>query len=380
MRKNLPLLVMILFVSLSSSVTLGEQDSKQQLEKLRDQMQNLQTDLTKKQKRRSAIQQELKLTEKQIGKQNRELKKLEREIAAQKQRIRVAKIQKGLNRNSLEAQRKFMEKQIRLAYAIGRQDRMKLLLNQQDPEMIGRLMVYHDYFNRRRAEQLELIQITLDKLQQAEQVMLTEEREMQRLQSRKQQERVALEKSSRGRKALIASLSKDITTDAEHLKELKRDEARLQKVLTQIQQKAKTSNKIRYLPKGKRFSTQKGKMHWPAKGSFKAGFGTARRGGLKWDGVLISAPEGEEVRAVYDGKVVFSDWLRGFGLMLILDHGDGYMTLYGHNQSLAKEVGDLVRANEVVAVLGSSGGQAEPGVYFAMRHKGQPINPEKWFR
>lgn len=362
------------------STDLEAEDNKQQLEKLRDEMQHIQSDLNKKQKRRSDVQQELKSTEKKIGRQNRELKKLDREIATQKQRIRVAKIQQGLNKNSLETQREFMEKQIRLAYAIGRQDRLKLVLNQKDPEMIGRLMVYHDYFNRKRAEQLDLIQTTLNRLQQAEQAMLKEEREMQRLQSRKQQEKAALEKNSGDRKRLITRLNKDISSDAERLKELKRDEARLQKLLVQIRQKAKADKNSRYLPKGKRFVTQKGKMQWPAKGKFKARFGSKRRGGLKWDGVLISAPEGKEVKAVYDGKVVFSDWLRGFGLMLILDHGDGYMTLYGHNQSLAKQPGDLVRANEVVAVLGSSGGQAEPGVYFAMRHKGEPINPEKWFR
>ncbi len=373
-------MIVALSVLIPISTILADEDNKQQLEQLRDQMQHIQTDLTKKQRRRSTVQQELKSTEKKIGQQNKELRKLDKEIAAQKQRIRVARIQQGLNRNSLEAQRKFMEKQIRLAYAIGRQDRLKLLLNQQDPEMVGRLMVYHDYFNRKRAEQLALIQTTLNKLQQAEQVMLTEEREMQRLQSRMQLEKAALEKSREGRKALIASLNKNITSDAERLKELRRDEERLKRVLVQIQQKAKVSKKGRYLSKGKRFVTQKGKMHWPTKGKFKARFGSERRGGLKWDGVLISAPEGEEVRAVYDGKVVFSDWLRGFGLMLILDHGDGYMTLYGHNQSLTKEEGDLVRADEVVAVLGNSGGQEEPGVYFAMRHKGQAINPEKWFR
>jgi septal ring factor EnvC (AmiA/AmiB activator) len=121
-------------------------------------------------------------------------------------------------------------------------------------------------------------------------------------------------------------------------------------------------------------------MPWPAKGKLKARFGSPKRGGLKWDGILISGPEGREVKAVYDGKVVFADWLRGFGLMLILDHGGGYMTLYGHNQSLAKQLGELVQAEEVVAALGSSGGQTEPGVYFAMRYKGKPVNPEKWFR
>ncbi len=343
-------------------------------------MQHIQSNLDKKQQRRTTAQEELENTEKKIGAQNKELKKLDHEIAMQQKRIRATKVQQGLNRNSMESQRKEMGKQIRTSYIIGRQDRMKLLLNQQSPEMVGRMMVYHDYFNRSRVEQLDLIQATLERLQQSEQTMLAEERKLQQLQEKKQQEKRALEASRKNRKELIVSLSQDITSDEERLRELKKDEQRLQKLLVQIQQRAKANKNSQYFPKGGRFHSQKGKMHWPTKGRFKAHFGSERRGGLKWDGVLISAPEGNEVKAVHAGKVVFADWLRGFGLMLILDHGDGYMTLYGHNQSLAKNEGDLVQADEMVASLGNSGGLAEPGVYFALRYNGNPINPEPWFK
>ncbi len=373
-------LLLLWSMALIPLTTSAADKQKQQLEDVRGQMQHVQTNLSKKQKQRSALQKELMTTEKEIGRQNREMKKLNRDIAAQKKRIRATKIQQELNRNSLDSQSNFMRKQIRLSYAMGRQDRLKLLLNQRDPEMVGRLLVYHDYFNRRRTEQMDLIQTTLNNLKQAEQVMLTEERKMQQLQSRKKREKGALEKSRKGRKQLIARLNQGITSDAERLKELKRDEERLQKLLTEIRQKAKASQQSRYQSKGRPFKSQKGKMPWPVKGKLKARFGSAKRGGLKWDGIFISGPEGREVKAVYDGKVVFADWLRGFGLMLILDHGDGYMTLYGHNQSLVKQPGELVKAQEVVAALGSSGGQAEPGVYFAMRYKGEPINPEKWIR
>lgn len=380
LKSNKALLLLLLPMALLPLIALAADEEKQRLEDVRGQMKSVQTNLSKKQKQRSEVQKELMATEKEIGRQNRDMRKLNRDIAAQKKRIRATRIQQELNRNSLGSQSDFMQKQIRLAYAMGRQDRLKLLLNQRDPEMVGRLMVYHDYFNRRRTEQMDLIQTTLKNLRQAEQVMLTEERKMQQLQSRKKREKSALEKNLKGRKKLVARLNQGITSDAERLKELKRDEERLQKLLAEIQQKAKASLKSRYQAKGRPFKSQKGKMPWPAKGKLKARFGSAKRGGLKWDGVLIGGPEGREVKAVYDGKVVFADWLRGFGLMLILDHGDGYMTLYGHNQSLAKQPGELVNAEEVIAALGSSGGQTESGVYFAMRYKGQPINPEQWFR
>ncbi len=368
-------LLFILSVVAAGSVA---QDKQQQLQRLRSQMQEIQSDLSDKQKRRQAMQQELMSAEKKIGRQSRELKKLDQKLAMQKQRIRVAKMQQGLNRNSLTSQRHTMERQIRAAYAIGRQDRLKLLLNQQDPAVAGRLMIYHDYFNRSRVQQLDLIQDTLSKLQHAEREMTAEEERMRALQARKQREKSGLEKSRGSRKKLIAKLNRKISFGGVRLKELQEDEKRLQNLLAKIQ--TQSSQQSRFQSRKKPFQSRKGKMSWPTKGKFKARFGAKKRGGLKWDGVLISAPEGVDVKAVYHGKVVFADWLRGFGLMLILDHGDGYMTLYGHNQSLTRQAGDLVGSNDVVAVLGDSGGQTEPGVYFAMRHKGKPINPAKWFK
>ncbi len=370
--------VAVLFMlSILAGVALA-QDKQQQLKQLRSQMQEIQSDLGDKQKRRLAMQRQLMSTEKKIGRQSRELKKLDRRLANQRRRIRVAKMQQGLNRNSLTSQRHTMEGQIRAAYAIGRQDRLKLLLNQQDPAVAGRLMIYHDYFNRSRVRQLDLIQDTLSKLQHAEREMTAEGDRMRELQARKQQEKSSLEKSRGSRKQLIAKINKKISTGGVRLKELQEDEKRLQNLLVQIQKQS--SQQSKFQSRKRPFQTRKGKMNWPARGKFKARYGTKKRGGLKWDGVLISAPEGVDVKAVYHGKVVFADWLRGFGLMLILDHGGGYMTLYGHNQSLIRQAGELVGANEVVAVLGDSGGQTEPGVYFAMRHKGTPINPTKWFK
>lgn len=371
----LPRVIILTVLSLLAGV-VAAQDRQQQLQQLRSQMQDIQSGLSDKQKRRQAVQRELMSTEKKIGRQSRELKKLDQALAGQRQRIRAAKIQQGLNRNSLTSQRKTMGHQIRAAYAIGRQDRLKLLLNQHDPAMAGRLMVYYDYLNRSRAEQLELIQNTLNKLQDAESEMTAEEGRMRDLQARKQQEKAGLEKSRSGRKRLLTQLNEKISSGGVRLKELQEDEKKLQNLLAQIEASQQSEFQLRKKP----FRTRKGKMSWPAKGRFKARFGTEKRGGMKWDGVLISALEGADVRAVYHGKVVFADWLRGFGLMLILDHGDGYMTLYGHNQSLTKQAGDMVRANEVVAVLGDSGGQADSGVYFAMRHRGRPVNPAKWFK
>ncbi len=128
----------------------------------------------------------------------------------------------------------------------------------------------------------------------------------------------------------------------------------------------------------KPFKALRGGLEWPARGRLVSLFGTQRAGNLKWDGVVIAAKEGSEVKAIHHGRVAFSDWLRGFGLLMIIDHGDGYMSLYGHNQSLFKETGDWVEPGETIAVMGNSGGQRNAGVYFGIRYKGKAVNPKKW--
>ena len=127
------------------------------------------------------------------------------------------------------------------------------------------------------------------------------------------------------------------------------------------------------------FKQQKGKLPWPASGAFLASYGEPRKqGGLKWNGVLISSKHGTPVRAISHGRIAFADWLQGFGFITIIDHGEGYMSLYGHNETLVKQAGDWVNAGEVIATSGDSGGQPMPGVYFEIRSRGKPVNPGNW--
>jgi septal ring factor EnvC (AmiA/AmiB activator) len=176
---------------------------------------------------------------------------------------------------------------------------------------------------------------------------------------------------------LLAALEREIGAKDRRLKALVEDEARLQRVLATLRRA------LADLPRGfdaeKPFPTQRGHLPWPASGSVKAAFGARRGvGELKWNGILIAAPEGRAVHAVHRGRVAFADWLRGFGLLMIVDHGDGYMSLYGHNQHLLKEVGEWVEAGEAVASVGASGGRAESGLYFEIRHDGRPVDPVRW--
>jgi septal ring factor EnvC (AmiA/AmiB activator) len=239
-----------------------------------------------------------------------------------------------------------LSRQIRAAYAMGRQERLKILLNQQDPAMVTRMMVYYDYLNRARAGHMAEIQASLDQLREVEAAISREEAQLSRLQSQELAEKSQLDATQIRREQVIASLAKEIHNRDGQLQVLEQDERRLERLLAGLQQAlADIPIEMVGFPL---FSKQKGKLPWPSRGRIAASFGSARElGGLRWDGMLISAAEGKEVRAV-------------------------------HHQSLFKETGEWVEAGEPVALVGRSGGHANPGVYFGIRYNGKPVDPRLW--
>jgi septal ring factor EnvC (AmiA/AmiB activator) len=227
-------------------------------------------------------------------------------------------------------------------------------------------------------EQLEAISQNLQRLQRVEKSIAVEDRRLLALHEQKELEKQRLELADAGRREVMAVLNADIQQKGNELNTLQQDAERLVKLLEQLRKQAAAA--VLEPINRKPFRAAKGKMPWPATGRMAVRFGVRKKSGLTWDGVMIAAPEGEEVRAVHHGRVVFADWLRGFGLLLIIDHGGGYMTLYGHNQALLKESGEWVDTNEAVATVGRSGGRASTGVYFEVRRKGRPVNPGIWCR
>ena len=174
-------------------------------------------------------------------------------------------------------------------------------------------------------------------------------------------------------------MEKEIATQGSRLKKFVADEQQLQQLLKEIRNIMPSM--LTEIDKRETFSKRRGQLKWPVKGKVKRIFGKSRQAAnLKWNGVLISSNEGNNVRAISHGRVAYADWLRGYGMLVIIDHGDGYMTLYGYNQALYKETGDWVEEGEVIASVGRSGGQLKSGLYFEVRVKGQPSNPAKWCR
>ncbi len=353
-------------------------DERAALDRLRERIGELQAQMRATAGEQTALNTQLETAERRIGDIARRLRALEGELETQRVRLAELRRDEDRQREALAGEREALIRQIRSAYAMGRQERLKILLNQQDPARVSRLLTYYDYLNRARARRMAHLERRVSRLQDTRAAIGREEARLRELAASELGEQEELQRQQEARKRVLRRLAADLQGQERELAALERDELRLARLLAGIEQAL--ADIPERSPSDERFEGGRGRLSWPARGVIEAEYGAPRVGGLRWDGVIIGAAEGAEVRAVHHGRVAFADWLRGFGLLLIIDHGDGWMSLYGHNQSLFKEVGDWVRAEEPVALTGSSGGRETPGVYFGIRHQGQPVDPLRWCR
>ena len=274
----------------------------------------------------------------------------------------------------LKEQQGILEKQIRTAYILGRQPYLKLLLNQQNTGKISRVLMYYHYINQNRLQAISDIKQTLQNISNNQTKIESQYKTLQSLQSKQQQQIQQLQKTKQKRQHLIFLLNKNIHSRQERLSALIANKQRLENTIAHVTK-----------PKGifpqENLSHLHKRLHWPTRGRVQAIFGThIEQSELKWGGVLIKAPENQPIHAIASGKVVFSKWLSGYGLLLIISHSHGYMTLYGRNHALYKKTGDVVRRGEVIATVGQTGGYEQPALYFAVRHNGKPINPAQFIK
>jgi len=368
-------------ILLLGMVTLAQAEAplavkKEELQQIRGRIDNIQSELESAKNQQSKLNEQLQTVEQKIGRLARRLRVLAGSLGRQKQQLQQLQQKRTGQELELETHRSLLAQQIRTAYAMGRQERIKILLNQQDPATISRVMAYYDYFNQARTEQLALIQKLISDLQETEADVVSETNRLEELQVKELRQQDELKEAQLARYEVMKSLTTKISSKDQELGGLKKNERQLKSLMQRLQQElsAPSAEVISQKP----FHVLKGRLPWPSKGRLSARFGMAKGAGLRWDGVVIAGREGQEVQAVHHGRVAFADWLRGFGLLLIIDHGNGYMSLYGHNQSLFKEAGDWVEPGEVIALVGNSGGRLESGVYFSIRKKGKPVNPKKW--
>ena len=258
------------------------------------------------------------------------------------------------------------------AYRLSGQDFLKLLLNQQSPDTFERMMRYHRYFSDARMKSLEAYQTTLTRL------LANEEKLYLRLADRKTRQaglalqRRALVNEHLQRKTLLASLSAQVESKTVQRERLHTDRNRLEALLAELRRRATELD-------GSQFASRKGSLPWPVHGTVRSRFGQTRADGrLVWHGIVLAADEGTPVTSIFRGRVVFADWLRGFGLLTIIDHGSGYMTLYGQADVLSKTVGEWVESGEIIARAGRSGGKTISGLYFEVRQQGMARDPLRW--
>jgi len=349
-----------------------------ELEQLRTRISGVKNELDTIRGKRSKLQTRLENTEKEIGRITVELHRLDSEINRSREHLQELASRKQSRLADLQRMQAALAHDMRSAYAMGKQEQVKLLLGQQDPAAVGRMMSYQRYFSNARTERLLGLQSLLEELATLETEAAVQQAGLEALRTGKQESAHRLEQEQGRRKTVLDNLRAGLEKKADELAALERDKQRLQDLITSLQQV------LTDIPPaaGEYSSLQsaKGRLSWPVAGRIHTAYGARPgKGKPKSRGVLVSAPDGTEVHAIHKGRVAFADWLRGFGLLLIIDHGNGYMSLYGHNRGLFKQPGDRVETGETIAIVGNSGGGQRAGLYLELRKDGQPINPAPWF-
>lgn len=372
-----PFLLILLLLTLPAAAAEGDltQVKERELEEVRERISGLKQSMDAASTERDKVTGELQGAEASIAEKRSRLRDLERERSFTEKRRNELDVKISAHEAELDREIGQLGQQLRAAYMSGNQERLKLLLNQQDPAMLGRLMVYYSYLNTYRSNNIDTVTGRIRELASLRSQVAAEEARLSEIAKTRYAELSRLDRAQQRRQTLLTSLRQRISEEGreiEHLAGQEKDLARLLAELTSILSDYPISSE-------NPFSEHKGRLTWPVAGSLLHDFGQPRvGGGLRWNGVVMTAPRGREVRAVYHGRVAFADWLAGLGLLIIVDHGDGYMTLYGYNETLMKNVGDWVAPGDVIATVGDSGGQQQAGLYFEIREGIRPVNPRHW--
>ncbi len=352
-------------------------DKTRQLEELRSQIQILQNNLEQTRDKRDQERSRLRTIEQKMGKLHKQIRELNQNLATETSRLSNLKVREKRTLLELQQQSDSLHIQIRAAYTMGRQEYLKILLSQQNPSDISRVLTYYRYLNQARNQRIHKVEKSLKNLGAVRKQISTRAQALQLLGEKRKARQQKLRLARADHHKILVSLDRQVRDQAKELSRLKKDERRLGSLVNRLQDLMADIPPPVNLEA--RFGGQKGRLKLPVRGKITANFGSPRQlGDLRWKGVFVASKTGAPVNAIFRGRVAYADWLRGFGLLLIIDHGDGFMTLYGHNQSLYKEVGDWVKTGQVIAGSGNTGNPPQPGVYFEVRHNGKPSDPLKW--
>ncbi|MEE9451986.1 MAG: peptidoglycan DD-metalloendopeptidase family protein [Gammaproteobacteria bacterium] len=371
-------IVSIVFIELLFSKSLiAEQadlyeEKNAQLTGVNRQIAQLQKELQQSRNQKEILDKELQQIELEISKSSVDLSNAKQERTITEQEITQLQQKTSRQQQQIKQQQKYLVDQVRAAYLLGNNNTAKLLLNQQDPKQVNRLLTYYGYINLARAELVATLTDFMTELNETQAATETQSQQLNRLMVQIQGQQQELGQQQSYRQAIVEALNKQVASDDEVLQGLLNNKKELEQLIQSLS-----------LPQGlnidKPFAKMQKQLPWPLKGEIAVAYGQKiSQSSMTYSGVFITAPAGETVQAIYPGQVVFANWMKGYGLLLILDHGDGYMSLYAHNQSLYQQEGDQIGAGSVIATVGNSGGNRKDGLYFEIRHDGRSINPSDW--
>ncbi|RKZ48732.1 MAG: hypothetical protein DRQ48_00520 [Gammaproteobacteria bacterium] len=359
------------------------EEKSAELDSVRHQIEDVKTSMEKARLETDALQTELKKNETSAGNITLNIREIERQIQQRNERLNQLNDRKSVRERALVKQKQALSQQIRSAYMVGKNDYMKLLLNQEDPARVGRALAYYDYHNQARAQQINSVNTEIETITQLENTIKRENDALFKLKKNQLAKEREISQSRRERENILAKLLNELEKQGLELQALQQQEQETKNLLEKLTEEQARDDRgsVAFFEDIPPFNSLKGKLDWPIKGKILTRYGSRKQGGkLKWQGVVINAELGVDVQAVSGGQVVFADWFRNLGLLIIIDHGDGYMSLYGYNQSLLKKTGDWVLPGEIISLAGDSGGQLRSGVYFEIRNNGSPVNPARWCR
>ena len=369
------LLVATLALHPMRALPASDEDPEKELREVRERIEALQRSMRRDTDRRDALSGQLRDAEENVRGARSKLGDVRKRLAESDAALERLSKERAEGEAALRKQRDVLAAELRSAYVGGRQEQFKLLLSQEDPSALGRMLVYYSYFGRARASKIAEIQGIVAKIDEDARAEAAERERLAALEAESRQQLSAVDAARDERSRALKAVNAQIRNRNDSIAKLKREAASLEKLIADLRRAMSD------LPPtgGQAFEKVRGRLSWPVAGKIVARFGQSRGGGLKWNGVLVEAARGTPVKALYDGRIAYADWLQGLGLLVIVDHG-GYMSLYAHNEQIYKSVGDRVTAGEAIATVGDSGGRSTPGLYLEIRRGAKAIDPVPWFR
>lgn len=363
-------------------------DARQELRELRGRIEALEKRLRESEASRSEAADALEGSERAISEASRRLHELDRRSREVNRRLAELRTAARAGEAKLNEQQRLLGEQLYRQYVGGTSAPLKLLLNGEDPNRVARLLHYLRYVAHARAALIADMRRNVEQLDALAQESAAKSAELAAITADEAAQKHALEAQSAARRRVLAHIAREIREQQREIGTLKRNETRLTRLVEELaraiaRKPAAPRLRNERVPDAAAgnapFAQLRGRLALPVRGELRSRFGSPRReGGVTWKGLFIAARAGEPVRAIAAGRVVFADWLRGFGNLLIIDHGGAYMSLYGNAEALYKRVGDAIRGGEPIATVGNSGGNADSGLYFELRHEGRPLDPLKW--